>query len=147
MIDGQETRAYHFGFAEYDRERERYYLSKDGIDEFGIINVEIDDPLSSSGEIYEIVDEFKDYGFDHKVDAIMIDDFNSIFLRDRYGRLLGVEVTEWDRIEKNVFDSVDIREMLDLLCHIQREDVYFFIFTENDDDEDDIFEWGIFYPA
>ncbi len=147
ILDGKATRPYLFSFAEYDRERERYFLNQKDAAKRGIINVEIDDPLASWGEIYELVDELKDYGFDHRVDGIQIDDFNSIFLRDHYGRLIGVDVSEWDRIEKHIFDTVDIRDMIDLPCHVQMKDTFFFAFTDNDDDEDGIFEWGVFYPA
>lgn len=145
ILEERKSRTYHFGFVEYDPKSKMYRIDPVGQEEFGPINADVDNPLDGTGEIYAVLDGLKEDGFDCKVDYILVDD-TCIFLRDKNGSRISVELTEWDKVEKHIFDQPDIRDLIDLPRSIYPQEVYFFIFDDGVDDEDGIFEWGVFYP-
>lgn len=147
VSEDREYRLYEFGFLKYDRATKMYHIDPAGQEEFGTINVNVDKPLDRWGEICAVLEELEEYGFDRKVEAIEVDDHTCIFLRDKNGIRMNVDLTEWDMAEKHIFDQSDIRDLIDLPRNVYMNEVFLFVFDDNVDDEDGIFQWGIFYPA
>lgn len=128
-----------FGFVEFDRARNAFFVEE--VKDFDPIEVYEVETFEEVIDHLDLIDTMQSEWFDPPAPCYRLDD---TMLENGKFYLQGGKY-HWRNDETIDIEAEDIRDRVELPAGVFGDEARFVIFT-NGDDEDDVFEWGVFYP-
>lgn len=128
-----------FGFVEFDNTKKTYVVNE--VSDFDPIEVDENETFRQAIDATNVIETMEEHLFDETAPCYWIDDAipENGKIRLRGGKY------HWRNDETIDVETDDIRDQVVLPTGVSGGDIHYVIFT-NGDGEDDVFEWGVFYP-
>ncbi len=128
-----------FGFVKFDVARNSYVVNE--VKDFEPIEVDEDETFFQALNATAEIETMEGHWFDETAPCYWIDD---TILENGKVRLRGGK-GHWRDDETIDIETEDIRDQVELPAGVFGDEAHYVIFT-NGDEEDSVFEWGVFYP-